>query len=132
MDAAKSKEFEEVKQAILKRYNINEETYRQRFRNTKKKIDESYVETEVRLKDLAAKWLKPTKRTKEGLVNVIIREQLVNAMPKELQLCVRERKPKMSEDASPLYGPWRLCEYTFLVNVSRFKPIIIRYSGYSR
>ena len=53
MDAAKSKEFKEVKQAILKRYNINEETYRQRFRNTKKKIDESYVETEVRLKDLA-------------------------------------------------------------------------------
>ena len=102
MDAAKSKEFEEVKQAILKRYNINEETYRQRFRNTKKKIDESYVETEVRLKDLAAKWLKPTERTKEGLVNVIIREQLVNAMPKELQLRVRERKPKTSEDAATL------------------------------
>ena len=79
MDAAKSKEFEEVKQAILKRYNINEETYRQRFRNTKTKIDESYVETEVRLKDLAAKWLKPTERTKEGLVNVIIREQLVSS-----------------------------------------------------
>ena len=94
MDAAKSKEFEEVKHAILKRCNINEETYRQRFRNTKKKIDESYVETEVRLKDLAAKWLKPTERTKEGLVNVIIREQLVNAMPKELQLRVRERKPR--------------------------------------
>ena len=91
-----------LKQVILKRYNINEKTYRQRFRNTKKKIDESYVETEVRLKDLAAKWLKPTERTKEGLVNAIIREQLVNAMPKELQLRVRERKPKTSEDAATL------------------------------
>ena len=72
MDVAKSKEFKEVKQAILRRYNINEETYRQRFRNTKKKTDESYVETEKRLKDLSAKWLKPSERTKEDLVNIII------------------------------------------------------------
>ena len=57
---------------LIFRGREDEETYRQRFRNTKKKIDESYVETEVRLKDLAAKWLKPTERTKEGLVNVII------------------------------------------------------------
>ena len=96
MDAAKSKEFKEGKQAILKRYNINEETYRQRFQNTKEEIDKSYVETEVRLKDPAAK------RTKESLVNVIIREQLVNAMPKEMQLRVRERKPKTSDDAATL------------------------------
>ena len=100
MDVAKSKEFKEVKQANLKRYNINEETYR--FQNTKKKTDESYGEAAVRLKDLSAKLLKPTERTKEDLVNIIIQEQLVNAMPKELQLRVRERKPKTSEDAATL------------------------------
>ena len=27
-------------------------------------------------------------------------------------------------NASPLYGPCRLCEYTFLVNVSRFYYVI--------
>ena len=46
--------------------------------------------------------LKPTERTKEDLVNIIIQEQLVNAIPKELQLRVRERKPKTSEDAATL------------------------------
>ena len=102
MDAGKSKEFEEVKQAILKRYNINEQMYRQQFQSTKKKTDESYVETGVRLKDLSAKWLKPTERTKEDLVNVIIHEQLPNAMPKELQLRVSERKSKTSENAATL------------------------------
>lgn len=102
MDSAKSKEFKEVKQAILKRYNINEETYRQRFRNTKKKPDESYVETEVRLRDLSTKWLKPKERSTQELADVIIREQLVNAMPKELQLRVRERKPKTAEEAATL------------------------------
>ena len=75
MDAAKSKDFQQVKQAILRRYSINEETYRQQFRNTKKKTDESYVETEVQLKDLSKKWLKPTERSKEDLVNIVIREE---------------------------------------------------------
>ena len=70
-----------MKQAILKRYNTNEETYQQRFRNTRRKTDESYVETKIRLK-----LLKPTEPTKQDLVDVTIRKQLVNAMPKELQL----------------------------------------------
>ena len=59
-----------MKQAILKRYNINEETYPQRVRNTKKKTGESYAETEVWLKDLSAKSLMPTERTKKDLVNI--------------------------------------------------------------
>lgn len=102
MDSDKAQNFDEVKQAILKRFNINEETYRQRFRSTKKKAEESYTETEVRLRDLSKKWLKPKERNKDELVDVIIREQLVNAMPRDLQLRVRERKPKTAEEAGTI------------------------------
>ena len=37
-------QYEKVKEAILRRYEINEETYRQRFRQDRKKGEESYRE----------------------------------------------------------------------------------------
>ena len=46
MDSVKSQDLKKVKQAILKRYSINEETYRQRLTSTKKKREESYAETD--------------------------------------------------------------------------------------
>ena len=48
--------YDEVKAAILRRYDINDETYRQRFRTTKKKPDETYRELATRARDLATKW----------------------------------------------------------------------------
>ena len=38
--------FKKVKQAILKRYSVNEEKFRQRFTSTKKKRKESYAKTD--------------------------------------------------------------------------------------
>ena len=42
-------DYDKVKAAILKRYNINDETYRQRFRAATKTGDESHRELLVRL-----------------------------------------------------------------------------------
>ena len=41
--------YKEVKKAILRRYDIGEETYRQRFRSVRKKESEAYVELVTRL-----------------------------------------------------------------------------------
>ena len=48
--------FAEVKAAILRRYDINEETYRQRFRSAAKQSGETYRELATRVWDLASKW----------------------------------------------------------------------------
>ena len=42
-------EYLEVKGAVLRRYDINEETYRQRFRSTTRQESESYSEVVTRL-----------------------------------------------------------------------------------
>ena len=47
-----------VKAAILRRYNINDETYRQRFRSTKFRAGQTPTEVATRLTDLAGRWLK--------------------------------------------------------------------------
>ncbi len=48
----------EVKEAILGQYNVNEETYRQRFRMASMKTEETTRELRVRIEDLAKKWTK--------------------------------------------------------------------------
>jgi hypothetical protein len=50
-----ARDYDAVKNAILRRFNINEETYRQRFRSLKPKEEESLQELMTRLQDLA--WL---------------------------------------------------------------------------
>ena len=59
MDSEDAKDYRQVKETILLRFNINNtETYRQRFRTTKKQEDWSYRDLIVRLQDLSRKWTK--------------------------------------------------------------------------
>ena len=46
MDWGKCKELQvKVKTAIVKRYNINDETYRQRFQSTRPEAEETFAQT---------------------------------------------------------------------------------------
>ena len=57
--------YQLLKEAILRRYDISDETYRQRFRETVKKEDETVSELAVRLDDLlqnGQKTAKPLRR----------------------------------------------------------------------
>ena len=90
-----------MKAAILRRYDINEETYRQRFRSITKGADESYRELANRIKDLGKKWLRQYD-TIEKIVEAVVQEQLLNALPQYLRVWVRERKPTTSLEAGQL------------------------------
>ena len=100
-------DFEKLKNAILRRYDITEESYRQRFRSTKRMGDESYRETVARLNDLAMKWLK-TKETRAKVVDQIVLEQFLMSLTDEVRVFVRERSPGTSEEAAKLAD-----DYTF-------------------
>ena len=53
------------KEDILRRYDISEETYRQRFRDAERKDSESVSEHPVRIADLFPKWTKSCKSIDE-------------------------------------------------------------------
>ena len=101
MQPDKARDYSELKAAILRRYDITEESYRQRFRALTPKSGETYREIKARLQDLAEKWLKAC-TTPEALMDQVILEQLLNTLPQEVRVWVRERKPKTSEEASQL------------------------------
>ena len=93
--------YQLLKEAILRRYDISDETYRKRFRETVKKEDETVSELAVRLDDLLQKWTKDCKTVAE-VRDLMVREQLLNALPRDLKIWVSERKPKTSSEAADM------------------------------
>ena len=75
--------YEKLKAAILQRYDITEESYRQRFRSVRKKTGESSRELVSRLNDLAHKWLKDCESVDEVKDKVVL-EQFINTRLKFL------------------------------------------------
>ena len=53
-----SKGYNKVKKVIFQQYDMNEETYRPRFRTVKWKQNEAPMEMVTHTKDLAKKWLR--------------------------------------------------------------------------
>ena len=85
-------EYSEVKAAVLRRYDINKETYWQHFRSTRCQEGESYSEVVTHLGDLVKKWLDVCDTVKKVCEKLVV-EQLMNVLPGEICIWVVERKP---------------------------------------
>ena len=94
-----AKSYDAVNVAILRRYNINEETYRLQFRSLQPKEEESPKELMTRLEDLATRWTRETTTHKE-LLDLVVREQFLSVLPADVRVAVMERKPKDCKEAS--------------------------------
>ena len=94
-----AKSYEAVKVAILRRYNINEKTYRKQFRKLRPKEGESPQELMTRLQDLATRWTKDS-ASRDELLDLIVREQFLSILPEDVRVSVIERQPKNGEEAS--------------------------------
>ena len=101
MRATDATTYSEVKKAILRRYNINEETYRQRFRAARKAEGEAYTELATRLADLFKKWTADCSSIQD-VAEKLVTEQLLNTMPQHLRISVSEKKPSTSREAGTL------------------------------
>ncbi|XDV30635.1 hypothetical protein PO909_033505 [Leuciscus waleckii] len=102
MDIDDSLDYDQVKSAILAKYDINPETYRQRFRSLEVNPDESPKELYARLKELYGKWIQSKGKTIQEIGKVIILEQYLRMLSTELQVWVREHDPDSAMEAARL------------------------------
>ena len=86
--------FTKTKEAIFKHYNINEETYCQRFWLAKVKERELPTKIVTRIIVMAAKWLEHDTRAK--MIDVVVMEQFITMLPEKIRVWVKERKPETS------------------------------------
>ena len=87
LSSEQAADYEQLKEAILHRYGIREETYRKRFRAMKATTEETYKELGSRLRITAKKWLREC-QTIEDLLDVIVKEQFVNCLPSAIQIWI--------------------------------------------
>ena len=94
-------DYPTIKQAILKRYDINEETHRRKFRERSREKGESYFELATSLMDLANRWLEDCTSKADVLEKITIEHFLAKA-PEDVRVWVREHKPSTCAEA----GSW--------------------------
>ncbi|XP_062374305.1 neurotrophin receptor-interacting factor homolog [Sardina pilchardus] len=102
MDQEDSLDYRHLKAAILGKYEINQEAYRQQFRSAQVGEDETPKELYVRRRDLYYKWVQPEHHTKEEIGEVVILEQFLRLLSPELQVWLRERNAASAADAAVL------------------------------
>ena len=101
MDAKDSSNYDILKEAILKRYDITDESYRRRFHAARLKQNETNRELQVRQVDLVNKWMRACS-TIEEIKDKLILEQLLETLPQAVKMFVKERKPATSQEAALL------------------------------
>ncbi|KAL2085987.1 hypothetical protein ACEWY4_019307 [Coilia grayii] len=102
MDINESMDYAKVKEAILQKYEINEEVYRRRFREPDIRQGESPRELYQRLKDMFRKWIRPEEKTVEEVAEVLILEQFIRTLLPEVRVWVKEHKPQTGQQAAEL------------------------------
>ena len=84
-----TKDFDNVKSAILKRYEINEETHRRKSRADQKHDKETHREFMDHLRDRFQPWIKSQQMPVEDL---IVLEQFHQSLPNNLAVWLRDGK----------------------------------------
>ncbi|XP_035038975.1 zinc finger protein 396-like [Hippoglossus stenolepis] len=93
MDEEKAHCYTDLKAALLMKFDISPEIYRQQFRAISVPCGENPTETYHRLKGLYRRWIRPEQHTKEQMGEAIILEQLLRVLPFEVRTWVKEHEP---------------------------------------
>ncbi|KAL2102153.1 hypothetical protein ACEWY4_001321 [Coilia grayii] len=102
MDPDHSMDYDHVKEAILHKYEINEETYRRRFREPDIRPGETPRELYTRLKDLFHKWIRPAIKSVEDICETLIMEQFLRTLAPDIRVWVKEHHPQTGQRAAEL------------------------------
>lgn len=90
MDEEKANCYSDLKAALLLKFDISPETYRQRFRAVTVPAGENPTETYHRLKALYRWWIRPDQHAKVEIGETIILEQLLRILPSDVKTWVKE------------------------------------------
>ena len=97
MSDADASDYDKLKKALLTRYNYTKDGYRKRFREATPETEETPDQFVIRLKNYLAKWLELSGSSPDNfdaLVDLIVKEQFINACSEDLAMYLLERGPK--------------------------------------
>ena len=97
MSDADASDYDKLKKPLLTRYNYTEDGYRKRFREATPETEETPDQFVIRLKNYLTKFLElsgSSPQNFDALVDLIVKEQFINACSEDLAMYLLERGPK--------------------------------------
>ena len=126
MPADKALDYEALKTALLKRYDLTEDGFKKRFRACRPMVGETFAQYSVRLDSYFQRWLEMAKidKTYDSLYDLMVRDQFIHVCSKDLSLFLKERIPDSLDKMALLADQYREARYTCASNlINKGKPI---------
>ena len=129
MPVDKLGDYEALRDALLKRFQMTEAGFKDRFRQAKPETGESFSQFIARLENYFERWVELAKaeKTYTGVKTLMIGDQALWACSKELRLYVSENKPKDLEEMGKLAERY-LDVHSMAYSYGRVRPV----SGHQR
>ena len=95
LPTADALDYGKLKYALLQRFELTEEGFKKKFRGAKPESGETFVQFSARIRNYFNRWVEFAHITKsyEGLVDMLMREQILFVCGPELRLFLKERVP---------------------------------------
>ena len=89
-------DYNELKNALLKRYQLTEEGFRRKFREEKPDQGETVYQFIARIRRYLERWvdLAGIDKTYESVMDLLVREQYISTCSEEMAIFLKERIPK--------------------------------------
>ena len=112
--------YDMLKAALLKRYELTEEGFKRRYKKCRPDSGETFQQFTSRMKSYFTRWVDMSgiNKTYDGLADLILRDQLAFICNRDLELFLREREPKSLEQASKLADQYKEARYTDILNLT--------------
>ena len=112
--------YDMLKAALLKRYELTEEGFKRRYKKCRPDSGETFQQFTSPMKSYFTRWVDMSgiNKTYDGLADLILRDQLAFICNRDLELFLREREPKSLEQASKLADQYKEARYTDILNLT--------------
>jgi hypothetical protein len=114
MDLSDSGDYKLLCAAIRDRYDLTPDTYRRKFRSSRKQFDETFKEWGIRARKLFERWMGSSIGNAKKICEILIMEQIIENTTPELQLWLREHEPKSVDELTNLADVFRTSRQSYI------------------
>ena len=120
MPASQALDYNSLKAALLKRYDMTEEGFKRKFRSCRPESTETFQQFSVRLGGYFDRWVDMSEVTKDyaSLSDLVLRDQFLYICSRDLSLFLKERIPHSLDDMVALADQFKEARRTSALSLT--------------